>query len=359
MSPPANLSTPCTLARRFFSSKLLLLFVTVLVGLEYLSLIEDRRLELATEFKRPLFTLDLSNDMDLNNQPRGDIIKPKLLQSVQSYLEKHPDVLKNRKCDVKDNSSTSINATVGTLSNNQTLCPLIPPGLQGPIQVLLNDEVPKTFHDIEVRFPQLSDGGSFKPTHCKTRHKVAIIVPYRDREEHLRAFLVNIHAFLSKQNTEYTVFIVEQFGSETFNRAMLMNVGAAEALKRGDFQCFVFHDVDLLPEDDRNLYTCPIQPRHMSVAIDTFMYRLPYDDIFGGVSAMSVEHFKLVNGFSNLFWGWGGEDDDMSNRLRQKRLYISRLEILYNMCIFVDSPMLIHSETHCPTVWPVANIVFT
>lgn len=31
-----------------------------------------------------------------------------------------------------------------------------------------------------------------------------------------------------------------------------------------------------------------------------------------------------VNGFSNLFWGWGGEDDDMSNRLRQKKLYISR-----------------------------------
>ena len=39
---------------------------------------------------------------------------------------------------------------------------------------------------------------------------------------------------------------------------------------------------------------------------------------------MSVDHFRLVNGFSNVFWGWGGEDDDMSNRLRQKKLYISR-----------------------------------
>ena len=48
-------------------------------------------------------------------------------------------------------------------------------------------------------------------------------------------------------------FPVEQYGSGPFNRAMLMNVGAAEALKQYDYQCFIFHDVDLLPEDDRNL----------------------------------------------------------------------------------------------------------
>ena len=68
--------------------------------------------------------------------------------------------------------------------------------------------------------------------------------------------------------SDYGIFVVEQHGSEPFNRAMLMNVGAAEALKSYDFQCFIFHDVDLLPEDDRNLYSCPVQPRHMSVAIN-------------------------------------------------------------------------------------------
>lgn len=52
--------------------------------------------------------------------------------------------------------------------------------------------------------------------------------------------------------------------------------------------------------------------------------RLPYPAIFGGVSAISREHFQLLNGFSNSFWGWGGEDDDMSNRIRYHNLYISR-----------------------------------
>ena len=62
----------------------------------------------------------------------------------------------------------------------------------------------------------------------------------------------------------------------------------------------------------------------MAVAMDKFNYKMPYDSYFGGVSAMSVEHFDLVNGFSNQFWGWGGEDDDMANRLRLKKLFISR-----------------------------------
>ncbi len=52
--------------------------------------------------------------------------------------------------------------------------------------------------------------------------------------------------------------------------------------------------------------------------------RLPYPDIFGGASAMSASHFQLVNGFSNMFWGWGGEDDDMSMRIKMKGLHIAR-----------------------------------
>ena len=35
-------------------------------------------------------------------------------------------------------------------------------------------------------------------------------------------------------------------------------MGAVEAGKDRAWDCFVFHDVDLLPEDDRNLYRCDI-----------------------------------------------------------------------------------------------------
>jgi hypothetical protein len=56
---------------------------------------------------------------------------------------------------------------------------------------------------------------------------------------------------------------------------MLMNIGFTEALRLRSFDCFVFHDVDLLPEDDHNSYACPEagEPRHLSVAINTFGYK--------------------------------------------------------------------------------------
>lgn len=180
---------------------------------------------------------------------------------------------------------------------------------------------------LENRFSWLKPGGHYSPPNCQPKHKVAIIVPYRARAEHLLLFLQHMHPFLRKQEIDYTIFIIEQKGEGPFNRAMLMNVGFAEASKVRDFDCFIFHDVDLLPEDDRNLYTCPEQPRHMSVAVDVFKYKLPYSSLFGGVSALTKEQFITVNGFSNSFWGWGGEDDDMSNRVKYHNYHISRYPV--------------------------------
>jgi len=81
---------------------------------------------------------------------------------------------------------------------------------------------------------------------------------------------IRIHLSMD-QRTYLPKFI--SIGSDPFNRAMLFNVGYMEAMKKHDFTCFVFHDVDLIPENDRNIYSCPTDPRHMSVAVDTMRYR--------------------------------------------------------------------------------------
>ncbi|XP_076050328.1 beta-1,4-galactosyltransferase 1-like isoform X2 [Oratosquilla oratoria] len=206
-------------------------------------------------------------------------------------------------------------------SREKPLCPPVPPKLVGALKIVR--QVP-TLEEQEKSHPELELGGRFRPHHCRARHRVAVIVPFRDRASHLALFTYHLHPMLERQQIDYAIYIIEQAGSGRFNRAMLLNVGALEALKQYQYDCFIFHDVDLLPEDDRNLYTCPEQPRHMSIAIDVMGYKLPYNDIFGGVSAMTTEQLQTVNGFSNKFWGWGGEDDDMSNRIKFHGFFISR-----------------------------------
>lgn len=45
-----------------------------------------------------------------------------------------------------------------------------------------------------------------------------------------------------------------------------------------------------------------------------YTFRLSYNMLVGGVLNMRVEHFQQVNGYSNMYWGWGAEDDDMAYR---------------------------------------------
>ena len=62
----------------------------------------------------------------------------------------------------------------------------------------------------------------------------------------------------------------------------------------------------------------------MCAALDLFRYRLPYAELFGGAIAIEKSQFEMINGMSNLFYGWGGEDDDFYNRITTKQLKITR-----------------------------------
>ncbi|XP_014276529.1 beta-1,4-N-acetylgalactosaminyltransferase bre-4 isoform X2 [Halyomorpha halys] len=247
---------------------------------------------------------------------------PAFISDVPYNLTRHeplflPSVSEASPEDVKNLSAWMyFQITPASTGETLPLCPLIPPNLLGHL-----GEVPASNPPPE---PHVLPGGQWRPEQCRSRDRVALVVPYRDRKQILMTFLAHMHPFLQRQLLDYGLFVIEQAGTDDFNRAMLMNIGFVEALGMREFDCFIFHDVDLLPEDDRNLYTCPNQPRHMSVAVNVHNYRLPYPDIFGGVSAMTRAHFEAVNGFSNVFWGWGGEDDDMAARIKAAGLEITR-----------------------------------
>lgn len=151
-------------------------------------------------------------------------------------------------------------------------CPLTPTNLVGRFTPDLSKE---TLESVEERLSSgLQLGGYYKPKDCLARDRVAILVPCRDRDHQVPVLLKNLHPFMMRQQIEYQIFIIYQTHGYWFNRGALFNVGFIEAMKIRKWDCFILHDVDLVPVDDQNLYDCPrVNPRHMAIDLDKFDYQ--------------------------------------------------------------------------------------
>ncbi|XP_062552419.1 beta-1,4-galactosyltransferase 2 [Armigeres subalbatus] len=172
-------------------------------------------------------------------------------------------------------------------------------------------------------------GGEWYPEDCLPSFSTAIIIPYRQRENQLNQFLIYMHNYLRRQRIHYRIFVIEQYDPKPFNRAKLFNIGSLIAMKL-DYPCLVLHDVDLMPLQLGHVYACSQLPRHMCSSLDAFRYNLPYRGLFGGVVGIQSHQFMKVNGMSNMFSGWGGEDDDFFARLKNKEIDICRFSPEYS-----------------------------
>ena len=206
---------------------------------------------------------------------------------------------------------------------NRVLSPCKPDQLYGrrsaDDQIITMATLEQQYSDDIALFNNI--GGWWYPDEkCAPKHHVAIIIPFRERETHLPILLKNLIPILRKRRYHYRIFVIEQSKKYTFNKGKLQNIGFKEALKHFPYTCFIFHDVDLIPEDDRIYYGCEDSPMHLSVAIDIYEYKLPYSFLFGGVQMFTRAHYELINGYSNSFWYWGGEDDNLYMRTKHRNI---------------------------------------
>ena len=151
-------------------------------------------------------------------------------------------------------------------------------------------------------------------------HKLAVIVPYRDREENLQIFIPSIKVYLDSQKIAHTIYVIEQEEGETFHRGLIKNIGYLEADSSHDY--FVFHDVDMIPKETD--YGYEENPTHLAVSVSQFGGGLPYEGFFGGVVLFNRATYKTINGYSNGYVGWGGEDDDLLYRCHLAGLKVQR-----------------------------------
>ena len=145
----------------------------------------------------------------------------------------------------------------------------------------------------------------------KKRNKLGVIVPYRGRYDHLIQFKNHIQKYLKFKKIDSELIVIEQDGEKTFNRGKLLNIGFKYAqVLECDY--VVFHDVDMLPIDAD--YSYSDIPLHLATNFTT--KRIVFDDYFGGVTIFPTEIFEQINGYSNEYWGWGYEDNDLLYRCK-------------------------------------------
>lgn len=67
-----------------------------------------------------------------------------------------------------------------------------------------------TLERVQRENPNVTEGGKYTPPDCRPKQKVAIIVPFRHRDNHLKYWLHYLHPVLRRQKIDYGIYIINQ-----------------------------------------------------------------------------------------------------------------------------------------------------
>jgi hypothetical protein len=176
--------------------------------------------------------------------------------------------------------------------------------------------------------------------------KYSIIIPYRNREEHLKIMLPRLQEFFKDE--DYEIIVSEQNDNDNFRIACVENIAFKYA--KGDI--IVLQQVDYYPTDDVSYEVLdnPILPARKGIFLDKdnqsprdFLdipggYRKWSEEIdsafYGGVIAIKREHFEAINGLNPLYKGWGNEDEDLRERFVWAGIPVSRNQEGTFLCLY-------------------------
>jgi len=149
-------------------------------------------------------------------------------------------------------------------------------------------------------------------------YKLAFVVPYRNREQHLIRFIPHYKRLFPDAD----IYIVHQLGKGFFNRGMLLNIGFIYAEDKAD--AFDLSDIDMLAVEGQVDYSFPEAVTHLASAVSQYNYVLPYPGYFSGHVLLTAAHMRSVNGFYNDYPGYGCEDDCFYRSFLERNLPVHR-----------------------------------
>ncbi|GHP08256.1 hypothetical protein PPROV_000699700 [Pycnococcus provasolii] len=194
----------------------------------------------------------------------------------------------------------------------------------------------------------------YREDYSKTRH--GQLLRFVNHFQHLSFEGLGLRDDLGGADLTVDLIVVEQScDSLPFNRGQLLNVGYAYAIREnilpppsldissesvshttspGEQYFIAFHDVDLLPSPRTFLeYTKPFAKLGTENSNNAGSVRVVqaansrYDGnaCFGGVTIFDQLGFTKAHGWSNRYWGWGGEDNCLYARCVASGVNIQRV----------------------------------
>jgi hypothetical protein len=148
--------------------------------------------------------------------------------------------------------------------------------------------------------------------------KLLIVVPYRNRKEHLEDFLINTPKYFNNQNFTYDILICELDQIGDWNAGLCINSLIKFIDKINiEYKYLYIHHVDIWPISGDWIF-----PKDDEVYFNMGDY---------GSCLLTMKAFLDVQGYSNNFWGWGGEDNELYQKLREKQYKVNEISNISNI----------------------------
>jgi len=222
--------------------------------------------------------------------------------------------------------------------NNLKMCPIFSPKITNKHADIIipneNIDSDKFYNYMEEKFNLIYKNKV--PKNClnienNIRKNIAIIACFRDSEngerERERRVYVKIMNKLLEPYCNFHIYIIEQSDDgQLFNIGKLKNIGFDIAKDISDYDHFIFTDIDMIPNYDLIKYFLITPEQPLSLAVRGTRYEahriqerkagVPEKIFIGALVNFSKKNFIDINGYANNFWGWGGEDDSLIQRIK-------------------------------------------
>ncbi len=178
---------------------------------------------------------------------------------------------------------------------------------------------------------------TIKPNN-KSKINIALITIFRDntnngeRTRELKLFIKLMNKLLERY-CKFHIYIIEQTDDgELFNIGKLKNIGFDIATKdKTNYDNYIFSDIDAIPDNDLIEYYIKKLEYPIALALRGTRYinenminnkntRYSQKIFFGTLMGFNEKLFKKINGYPNNFWGWGGEDEALKQRMVENKM---------------------------------------